>query len=93
MGPWQSLAAPADQLGESPFWHSDEQMLYWLDIAARQLRRANVRVGSVQSWDMPSEPGCMAPAPCRSSMASTPSLAMTSGLEMLLVENARRVRS
>jgi sugar lactone lactonase YvrE len=62
MGPWQSIPAPADQLGESPFWHSDEQMLYWLDIPARQLRRANVRAGSVQSWELPSDPGCMAPA-------------------------------
>jgi sugar lactone lactonase YvrE len=62
MGPWQCIPAPPDLLGESPFWHSDEQMLYWLDIPARQLRRANVRVGSVQNWDLPSDPGCMAPA-------------------------------
>lgn len=62
MTPWQSIPVTPDLLGESPFWHSDEQMLYWLDIPSRQLRRANVHVGGAESWQMPSEPGCMAPA-------------------------------
>ncbi|RYF42443.1 MAG: SMP-30/gluconolactonase/LRE family protein [Comamonadaceae bacterium] len=62
MSPWQSVSAQPDQLGESPFWHPDEQMLYWVDIPGRELRRANVRVGSPESWAMPQEPGCIAPA-------------------------------
>lgn len=62
MSPWQSAVKQADQLGESPFWHPDEQMLYWVDIPGRQLRRANVNVGTVESWAMPQEPGCIAPA-------------------------------
>jgi sugar lactone lactonase YvrE len=62
MSPWQSVVQEADQLGESPFWHPHEQMLYWVDISGRRLRRANVAVGTAQSWAMPQEPGCIAPA-------------------------------
>jgi sugar lactone lactonase YvrE len=48
------------QLGESPFWHPQEQTLYWVDISGRQLLR--MHAGALQTWDMPSEPGCIAPA-------------------------------
>lgn len=59
---WQTLAAPPSELGESPFWHPDEQMLYWVDIPGQQIHRCNVFMGTVQSWAMPSEPGSIAPA-------------------------------
>jgi sugar lactone lactonase YvrE len=59
---WQTVAAPPSELGESPFWHPDEQRLYWVDIAGRKLHRADGQGGALQSWDMPSEPGCIAPA-------------------------------
>jgi len=59
---WQALTAQTCALGESPFWHPHEQMLYWVDIPGRQLLRANIYMGTVQAWDMPSEPGCIAPA-------------------------------
>lgn len=59
---WQTLSPATYELGESPFWHPHEQMLYWVDIAGKKLLRANVYMGTVQSWDMPSEPGCIAPA-------------------------------
>lgn len=59
--PWQTLPNSRCELGESPFWHPLENTLYWVDIAARQLLRANVYMGEVQRWDMPSEPGCIAP--------------------------------
>jgi len=59
---WQTVSAHVCALGESPFWHPQEQMLYWVDISGRQILRANVYMGSVQVWDMPSEPGCIAPA-------------------------------
>ena len=59
---WQTVVEQPSALGESPFWHPDEQMLYWVDIPGRQLHRLNVFMGSVQSWPMPSEPGCIAPA-------------------------------
>jgi sugar lactone lactonase YvrE len=62
-GDWQVITHEPDLLGESPFWHPGEQMLYWVDIDGRQLRRARVEdKGHVESWPMPSEPGCIAPA-------------------------------
>ncbi|MDB5964010.1 MAG: SMP-30/gluconolactonase/LRE family protein [Polaromonas sp.] len=59
---WQTVVPDPGILGESPFWHPDEQMLYWADIPGKQIHRLNVFMGSVESWAMPSEPGCMAPA-------------------------------
>ena len=59
---WRSLVPEADPLGESPFWHPDERMLYWVDIAGRRLRRAEPGSGRADSWALPQEPGCIAPA-------------------------------
>jgi len=60
---WHNLTQQPDLLGESPFWHPGEQMLYWVDIPGRQLRRASPDGKSQpESWPMPSEPGCIAPA-------------------------------
>ncbi|MFI5443857.1 SMP-30/gluconolactonase/LRE family protein [Polaromonas sp. UC242_47] len=59
---WQTLVAQACELGESPFWHPHEQALYWVDIPGRQIHRCNVFMGTVESWAMPAEPGCIAPA-------------------------------
>lgn len=59
---WQTLSPVPLELGESPFWHPHEQMLYWVDIPGKKILRANVTMGSVDAWDMPSEPGCIAPA-------------------------------
>ncbi|WP_332816442.1 SMP-30/gluconolactonase/LRE family protein [Ramlibacter sp.] len=62
MTSWHSVTQQADRLGESPFWHPGERRLYWVDIPGRQLRRTAADDGSVQSWPMPQEPGCIAPA-------------------------------
>jgi sugar lactone lactonase YvrE len=59
---WNLLSPVAYELGESPFWHPHEQRLYWVDIPGKKLLRADTSTGAVQSWDMPSEPGCIAPA-------------------------------
>jgi len=59
---WQTLGTDTYLLGESPFWHPLEQMLYWVDIPGKKVLRANVYMGTVQTWDMPTEPGCIAPA-------------------------------
>ncbi len=58
---WRAVTPPTCALGESPFWHPIEQKLYWVDIDHRQILRADVKTGDVQTWDMPSEPGCIAP--------------------------------
>ena len=61
MTPWSAVVQQPDQLGESPFWHPQERKLYWVDIPAQQVRRMDPTAGDVQSWAMPTEPGCIAP--------------------------------
>jgi sugar lactone lactonase YvrE len=61
MTSWEIVVKEPDQLGESPFWHPHERMLYWVDIQARQVRRVDPTHGAVESWSVPSEPGCIAP--------------------------------
>jgi sugar lactone lactonase YvrE len=62
MSDWRTVVAEPEQLGESPFWHPGEQRLYWVDIERRQLRRLAPDGGNVERWDMPANPGCIAPA-------------------------------
>lgn len=59
---WQALGPEPDGLGESPFWHPDEQCLYWIDVPGRSLRRQRADQLQPERWAMPSEPGCIAPA-------------------------------
>ena len=59
--PWRALNLPPCTLGESPFWHPDEQRLYWVDIAERCVHRFCPATGCAERWSMPSEPGCIAP--------------------------------
>jgi sugar lactone lactonase YvrE len=59
---WHAVSPQYFELGESPFWHPLEQTLYWVDIPGKKILRANVYMGTVETWDMPSEPGCIAPA-------------------------------
>ena len=37
---WQAISPERSKLGESPFWHPHEQMLYWVDIPGRELLRS-----------------------------------------------------
>ncbi len=64
---WTTVITEPSALGECPFWHPQEQMLYWVDIAGCRIKRANTFMGTVDSWPVlvegqPSEPGSMAPA-------------------------------
>jgi len=61
MTSWRTVVEERDELGESPFWHPAVGILYWVDIPGRQIRRVDPAAGRVQSWAMPSEPGCIAP--------------------------------
>ncbi len=59
---WQPLpTVPPALLGESPFWHPDEQALWWLDIPGRGLHRWHAACGEHRHWPLPTEPGCIAP--------------------------------
>ena len=63
---WQAVTTQPCELGESPFWHPQEQMLYWVDIPGKKILRTRGSAGTVESWLMEAphalEPGCIAPA-------------------------------
>lgn len=64
---WQRLTSKPDGLGESPFWHPEENCLYWVDIPGQRLRRMAVSADlsceqKVENWTLGEEPGCFAPA-------------------------------
>lgn len=62
---WQALTTEPDGLGESPFWHPQENRLYWVDIPGRRIGRVQVQglqpQGAVEYWPLTQEPGCIAP--------------------------------
>ena len=62
---WQALTSEPDGLSESPFWHAQENRLYWVDIPGRRVARVAVdglqARGSVEYWPLKEEPGCIAP--------------------------------
>jgi sugar lactone lactonase YvrE len=63
--PWQTLTPEPDGLGESPFWHAQEQRLYWVDIPGQRVARVRVNglqaEGAVEHWPLTEDPGCIAP--------------------------------
>jgi sugar lactone lactonase YvrE len=60
---WEVAVTTPNQLGESPFWHPQEQCLYWVDIDARKVLRWDpASTAAPQEWQLPQEPGCIAPA-------------------------------
>jgi sugar lactone lactonase YvrE len=64
---WQRLTSKPDGLGESPFWHPEENCLYWVDIPGQRLRRMAMSADlaceqKVENWSLGEEPGCFAPA-------------------------------
>jgi sugar lactone lactonase YvrE len=59
---WTKVSTAADMLGESPFWHPVEKMLYWVDIPGKKIHRATLDGMVTDGWDLTQEPGCIAPA-------------------------------
>ena len=90
---WTALDDSLCQLGESPFWHPHERSLYWPDIPGRAVLRTRGEIGdrpTVERWQLPTEPGCMAPA-ARGGLV----IALRDGgddLRTLFVTSARRGR-
>ena len=56
-----ALPVAPSLLGESPLWHADEQVLYWVDIPGLQLHRFHPATGRHEEWHLPSEPACCVP--------------------------------
>ena len=59
---WHAITHAAAQLGESPFWSANDNLLYWVDIAGRAALRTDPASGATERWPLPDEPGCIAPA-------------------------------
>ncbi len=61
MTEFTALPVAPSLLGESPLWHPDEQVLYWVDIPGRQVHRFDPAAGRHDAWPVDSEPACLAP--------------------------------
>jgi sugar lactone lactonase YvrE len=48
-------------LGESPLWHPQEGVLYWIDIPGRRLHRYHPGRVDHEHWALDTEPGSIAP--------------------------------
>jgi sugar lactone lactonase YvrE len=59
---WKAVTTAPNELGESPFWHPHESRLYWVDIPGRKILRTTPGEDRIDTWDLPCEPGCIAPA-------------------------------
>jgi sugar lactone lactonase YvrE len=59
---WIKLTTESNIVGESPFWHPIEQRLYWVDILGKQIHRFHVESKVQESWAMPQDACCIAPA-------------------------------
>ncbi len=59
---WTAVTTAPNELGESPFWHPQEGRLYWVDIPGQKILRTMPGEDRVDTWDLPGEPGCIAPA-------------------------------
>ncbi len=59
---WTRLTSEPNICGESPFWHPTEQRLYWVDILGKQIHRLHVESKVQESWLMPEDACCIAPA-------------------------------
>ena len=49
-----------NQLGECPVWDDRENLLYWVDIKARQILRHDPSSEKTDSADVPGRPGMLA---------------------------------
>jgi len=50
----------ADELGEGPVWSVDEQVLYWVDIEKKFLKRWDPQTNERHVWELPSQIGSFA---------------------------------
>lgn len=57
----QPLPVAPCALGESPFWHPVERLLYWCDIDGRALHRFDPQRLAHDAWSFDCEPACCIP--------------------------------
>lgn len=83
----EPLPVAASELGESPFWHPDEEALYWCDIPGRCLNRYTPASGAHDQWHFDTEPAACAPL-----LSGGVLLAMRDGLWRFDPRQGRRER-
>ncbi|MES2011244.1 MAG: SMP-30/gluconolactonase/LRE family protein [Pseudomonadota bacterium] len=60
--PIDLIADVRNAVGESPFWDTQTQCLYWSDIPARTLFEWRAANAAIRTWQLPEMAGCIAPA-------------------------------
>lgn len=83
----QPLPVPASLLGESPFWHPQENALYWCDIPGHALNRYDPSANLHESWSFETDVSCCAPV-----LGGGLLLALRSGLWHFDPRSGRRER-
>jgi len=58
---WRVAVGTPALLGESPFWHPDEQCLYYCDIPGHRLHRWSPATGELQQWQFDTDLASAAP--------------------------------
>lgn len=61
---WKRVSDRLCAWGTSPFWHPQEDRLYWLDRGLHRLWRLHTPSEHLDHWDLPQEPASV--VPCRS---------------------------
>ena len=61
---WKCLTAPSCAWGASPFWHPQQERLYWVDSILERIWRLHLPSGRVELWQLTQAPGSI--VPCRS---------------------------
>lgn len=59
---WSPLPLAPVELGESPLWHPQEQVLYWVDIPGHALHRYDPVRATHDHWGFDADISCCAPA-------------------------------
>lgn len=58
----QNILTVRARLGEGPCWHSDDQLLYWVDIYNHRVHQFNPATGDHHFFEVGEVVGCLAPA-------------------------------
>lgn len=60
---FSTLPTPSrDRLGEGPWWSVEEEVLFWVDIWGRKLRRCALDGSRYREWALPSDVGFAVPS-------------------------------
>src|SRR3569832_1339165 len=57
----ESVCGLRAQLGEGPVWSAREAALWFVDIKQKRVHRCATATGELKSWNVPAQPGFIAP--------------------------------